>query len=318
MTREPLAAPPVALFVYRRHRELERTIQCLRDCHIEQLYVFSDGPAGEQAERDVSLVRRCLADIDWVEPVLVEHPVNLGLSRSIRAGLDRVFAEHETAVVIEDDVCVARDFYDYARSALAHYWDEERVAGITGLRYPFGRGPLSGYPFDVFHSPRFSSWAWATWRDRWEAFEFDAEILRARIAAAPRFDPSAAGIDMAGMIDAAVVTETLRGSWDVVCATNMLLEGSSFVTPTWNMVENSGLAHGTHADGAPSWELTWEPRPDPGPGEPLRFAPFGFDEQVLGTYRRFFAGSPKGGPLAGAAVAVARRWGARRAGARRG
>ena len=253
-----------------------------------------------------------LRGIDWIEPEILERRENRGLSRSIRDGLDRVFEDHGSAIVIEDDVCVAPGFYDYARLALGRYEDEPAVAGITGLRYPFSRDVLVDYPYDVFMSPRFSSWGWATWRDRWPAFEFDPAALRARIAGARAFDPAIAGADMAPMIEAAIVNETLGGSWDVACATNMLLDGRYFVTPTWNMVENSGLEHGTHADGAPQWELTWEEGPAGWPGAPLRFAPPVLDEGVLGEYRRFFAGDLTGGPLARSGAAIARWRAARR------
>ncbi len=119
---------------------------------------------------------------------------------------------------------------------------------------------------------------------------------------------------MAGMIEAAIVNETLGGSWDVVCAANMLLDRRYFVTPTWNMVENSGLEEGTHADGAPRWKLTWEPGPVGWPDAPLRFAPPVLDERILADYRRFFSGALAGGPMRRARVAITRWRGARRQG----
>ena len=262
------AQVPVALFVYSRPRQLPRTLECLRDGGVELLYVFSDGARGDADEAGVAEVREVLRHIDWIEPTIVEREQNLGLSRSIREGLDWLFESHGSVIVIEDDICVAPDFHTYARLALEHYENEQAVAGVTGLRYPFSRDAFEQYPYDVFLSPRFSSWAWATWRDRWQSFEFDPDLLRERIASAADFDPDAAGADMAGMIQAAVVDETLGGSWDVVCAANMLLDRRYFVTPTWNMVENSGLEEGTHADGAPRWELDWEPGPPGWPRSP--------------------------------------------------
>jgi hypothetical protein len=301
----------VALFAYRRYDQLARTLQCLREAGVEVLYVFSDGPADAGAAADVELVRRRLRAIDWAQVELFEQPRNLGLSRSIRAGLDRVLGDHPAVVVIEDDVSVAPEFHTYACRALEHYRDDLRVAGITGLRYPFDRGVLKDYPYDVFHSPRFSSWGWATWRDRWESFEFDSGRLRERIAASPGIEPENAGADMAAMIIDSVVHETLAGSWDVVCATNMLLDRQLFVTPVWNMVENSGLAHGTHADGAPPWELAWEPPPAHVVAGSVRFAPVGPDERVLAAYRRFFTSYAGSGPLGRAGAAV-HRWRASR------
>lgn len=298
---------PVALFAYRRHDLLPRTLQCLRASGIARLYVFCDGPRGQGDADDVARVGEVVDGIDWIEPVTVSRRQNVGLSQSIRMGLSSVFETHDAAVVIEDDVCVAPEFYEYASLALRHYADAERVAGITGLRYPFDREPFEGYPYDVFLSPRFSSWGWATWSERWEGFSFDAASLRRQIGGAQAFRPGSAGADMAGLIEAAVVTESLTGAWDVFCAANMLLRDQYFVTPTWNMVENLGLAEGTHAEQAPSWQLRWESDNRPRLDE-IRFAPVEEDERVLSEYRRFFAHEGAGQGALARARAAAARW----------
>jgi hypothetical protein len=268
--------------------------------------VFCDGPVDAEAADDVMEVRRLIRELDWIEPVVHERAENLGLSESIRSGMDSLFEAHDAVIVIEDDVCVAPEFYEYARLALRHYEGADQVAGITGLRYPFERKALDGYPYDVFLSPRFSSWAWATWRNRWCEFCFDANSLRRQIGAATQFRPERAGADMPGMVNEAIVTGSLRGSWDVVCAANMLLRGQHFVTPVWNMVENTGLAEGTHFDQAPPWQLRWEPNHRPRLQD-MRFAPIAADERVLSGYRRFFRHEDAGrGALAQARVATAR------------
>jgi hypothetical protein len=293
MTREAPGAPTepvaVALFAYRRPEQLARTLACLRDAGVERLYVFSDGPRDSAAADDVQRVRELVSSLDWIEPVTVARAENLGLSESIRSGLDQLFEVHDELIIIEDDVCVAPEFYDYACRALSHYASAERVAGITGLRYPFNRRAFDGYPFDVFLSPRFSSWSWATWKGRWSGFGFDLASLRREIAASATFRPQRAGADLPGMVDGAVFAETLTGSWDVVCATNMLLHGQYFVTPTWNMVENTGLSEGTHFSAPPPWQLTWER--EHRPHGPIRFAPVEEYEPILRDYLRFFGPS---------------------------
>jgi hypothetical protein len=282
------APVPVALFVYRRAEQLDRTLSCLRAAGIEKLYVFSDGPKDAAAAEGVAMVRELVAAIDWIEPVTFARTENLGLSGSIRSGLDSMFETHARAIVIEDDICIAPEFHDFACQALERYEASDRVAGVTGLRLPFDRRGLEGYPYDVFLSPRFSSWGWATWRDRWRSFSFDKEALRGRIAAAgAAFRPERAGADMAGMVHEAVVAQTLTGSWDVVCAANMLLDGRYFVTPMWNMVENTGLSDGAHFSAPPPWQLRWESDRPPAGGR-IRFAPVEESDQVLREYRRFF------------------------------
>ena len=277
---------------------------------MDTLYVFSDGPADASAQADVARVRELIAAIDWITPSVTASERNLGLSASIRAGLDTVFARHSRAIVVEDDVCVAPGFYAYAKAALHAYEHEPRVAGITGLRYPFSRKPLRSYPFDAFMSPRFCSWSWATWGDRWERFEFDHETLRRRLRARGDLRPDRAGADMPWMIRAAIEDESMGGSWDVDCAASMLLDDQYFVTPTWNMVENSGLSEGTHHAGSPPrWTLAWETahRPDLGG---LRLPPVAEDERVLRAYRRFFSLGPRRAMIA--ALPRLRRAAARR------
>jgi hypothetical protein len=278
---------PVALFAYRRPEQLKRTLECLRACGLEQLYVFSDGPGDAATVDDVEQVRELVSRVDWIEPVMIARPQNLGLSESIRSGLDQLFESNDAVIIIEDDVCVAPEFYDYARRGLAHYAGNERVAGITGLRYPFTTRAFGGYPFDVFLSPRFSSWSWATWKERWRGFSFDLESLRREITSAAAFRPERAGADMPDMVHGAVIAGTLSGSWDVVCATNMLLRGQYFVTPAWNMVENTGLSEGTHFSAPPPWDLTWERERRP-PDAHIRFAPVEEYEPILRDYLRFF------------------------------
>jgi len=279
---------PVALFVYRRHRQLPRTIDCLRAAGIEQLYVFADGAKGAEDAEDVAEVRRLIDAIDWTDPITLARNENVGLSESIRSGLDSMFKTHPATIVIEDDICVAPEFYRYATRALRHYQGAQSVAGVTGLRVPFPRGVLEDYPYDTFLSPRFSSWGWAIWRDRWQELCFDASALLAEISAAERFVPERAGADMPVMIHDAILTGSLTGAWDAICAANMLVRGQYFVTPTWNMIENTGSSDGTHAHGSHYRDLVWEPEHGPR-GDAIRFAPVATDELVLRAYRGFFA-----------------------------
>jgi hypothetical protein len=282
---------PVALFVHRRPEVLGRTLECLRVSGIAQLYVFSDGPRDDSQAGGVAKVREVVRALDWIQPVIVEQPENLGLSASIRAGLDMVFARHEAAVVIEDDIQVAPEFHAYACAALAHYAECVGVAGVTGLRLPFDASVFAEYPYDVFMCPRFSSWGWATWRDRWEGFSFDAASLRSQIEARGDVDLGRAGADMPSMVDQAVVKETLGGAWDAFCATNVLLRGQDFVTPAWNMVENTGVSGGSHQHGKQYRKLAWEPDRRP-PPERIRFAPVEEDDRILDGFRSYFA--PRG------------------------
>jgi hypothetical protein len=281
-------ALPVALFVHTRPELLDRTLECLRLTGAELLYVFSDGPRDPAERVKVDAVRERVRAIGWTEPVVIERETNLGLSDSIRRGLEDLFKRHDRVVIIEDDICVAPGFMPFVARCLAHYEDDSRVAGVTGLRLPFDRACFAHYAFDAFATPRFHSWGWATWRRGWETFDFDADRLERRLRAA-RVRAADAGADLAALVDAAVLRRQLEGAWDVFCAASMLVNRQAFIAPVWNLVENTGFASGTHFSSPPPWTLAWEQPPDRFAGEP-RLPPPVVDERILRAWKAFAAG----------------------------
>lgn len=245
---------PVVVFAYNRPRHLEQALECLRANSVPVLYVYVDGPReGEPSATDE--IRSVIERIDWIEPRVVFRPVNLGLSRSIRDGLDSVFARHPAAVVVEDDVWPAPEFYRFAAKSLEHYADDTTIAGVTGLRHPFNTKAFDGYEWDIFFFPRFSSWGWGTWARWWRTLEFDRGRL-VELMRKPRFTPAAAGL---GFLNRAYAEGSLTGSWDVAASLNMLVHGTLFVYPRWNLIANGGFYSGEHPVAGPMpWTLEWE------------------------------------------------------------
>jgi len=117
----PQNFPPVALFVFNRSEQLEQTLEGLKSNNIPVLYVFADGARNKDDQKNVNQVRRLVDAITWTKVVKTYHKKNKGLTESIRDGLNSVFKEHEQIIVVEDDIYVAPDFYDYMRTTLDSY-----------------------------------------------------------------------------------------------------------------------------------------------------------------------------------------------------
>ncbi|HLF69402.1 MAG TPA: methyltransferase domain-containing protein [Actinomycetota bacterium] len=248
---------PVALFVFDRHVDLPRTIECLRADHVKRLLVFADGPRGEADVEGVERVRALIRSIDWADVTLDAADHNRGLSASIEHGLGTIFDSHERAIVVEDDVCVAPGFYAYMNACLDRYADEPRVAGVTGLRYPFDPKGFDNYPYDVFFAPRFSSWGWGTWKRFWMSRETDRNKL-SEMALRRGTIYAKGGADLPETIGG-YLDGTLEGAWDAGCAANILINDQLFVWPVRNMIENTGLINGTHSSARPpKWRLEFE------------------------------------------------------------
>ncbi len=254
---------PIALFVFNRASQLKKTLQGLKANHIDELYIFTDGPRNKADLAGVKEVRELLNKIDWIKPKVVIQEKNLGLSESIRFGLDKLFKDYEQVIVLEDDIYVAPDFYSYMKAGLSKYANDESVACITGLRYPFKSKALAGYKYDAFFTRRFCSWGWGTWRRFWQTVEFDPKKLDRKLKSG-RFHLEEAGDDMPIMIRQ-LISGQVHGAWDINCGASLLSNRQRVVWPAFNMVINTGLLEGTHANGeAPPWELKWEQRKQKG------------------------------------------------------
>ena len=94
------------------------------------------------------------SEVDWPCEVVRDFAdENLGLKRRIPSGLDRVFAEVEEAIILEDDCLPHPSFFPYCEELLERYRDDERVVHISGsqlLPRAAGRGELPLLPLRAY------------------------------------------------------------------------------------------------------------------------------------------------------------------------
>jgi 2-polyprenyl-3-methyl-5-hydroxy-6-metoxy-1,4-benzoquinol methylase len=260
----PLA--PVALFVYNRPVQVKRVLESLRQNDVSKLYIFSDGPKGPADARGVNDVRKLVRSIRWISPEVVERPANHGIRESMLLGLELVFKREDRVIVIEDDISVAPEFCAFMNVCLDRYCDSDRIAGVTGLRYPFDREVFRDYPYDVFLSPRFSSWGWGTWKRWWQAIDFDHDRAVSWLATATDDELRVAGPDVPAMARYLAEGGAKWGATtaDAYSLIHMIRNQQFFVCPTWNMVDNLGFSEGTHVSSraSQSWSLEWETKND--------------------------------------------------------
>jgi hypothetical protein len=224
---------PVALFAYTRADTLARTLASLRENGVPLIYAFSDGPKTPAQASAVAAVRDLLRGIEWAEVRRVERPENLGLGRSIRAGVAAVLTEHERVIVFEDDLVAAPGTYRYLCAALDHYAGDENVLSITGYTHPrvVPRGVRAPY-FDG----RTECYVWATWRRGWVGMEKDALTLMQE-AEGRGVARDGYGIDLVHMAR----DELRRNIWAVRWTYLHLARGGLCLRPPWNLVHHIGV-----------------------------------------------------------------------------
>lgn len=232
--------PPVCLFVYSRLAETRRTVEELRASNgatETDLHVFSDGPK-PGAEQKVAKIREYLATIDGFKSIVVhEAERNKGLAASIIEGVSRVLQEHESVVVLEDDLLVSRNFLDFMGTALEKYRDNRKVLSVSGFSFPIEHA--NGYQYDAVFGIRASSWGWATWKDRWEKVDWScAGYWKFRRNPIARWRFNAGGSDMSRMLDRQMAGKI--NSWAIRFCFHQHLHGMVDVVPVVSKVQNIG------------------------------------------------------------------------------
>lgn len=171
---------PVAVFAYKRAAHLRRTLASLAanpEAPSTDLHVFCDGARRPEDEPGVQSVRALVAGLRGFRSVrVVQRPANLGLARSIIAGVGEVLAAHERVIVVEDDLLLSPHFLRYMNDGLALYAADDAVASLHGYCYPVRR-PLP----ETFFLRGADCWGWATWRRAWAGFRTDGAALLAEL-----------------------------------------------------------------------------------------------------------------------------------------
>jgi len=243
-----LLTTPVTLIAFNRPDLTAGTLAAIRAARPARLFLVVDGPRAGNAD-DVercAAVRAVLEDIDWPCEIHRRYAeANLGLEANVELGLDWVFGQAESSIVLEDDCQAGPTFFRYAEQLLARYRDEPRVWQISGsgLGVP---GRLFGgdsYAFTAWASV----WGWATWADRWqrhrEVFPRDHADGDAPVRTVP-------AVPQAGLLvtrsaqqhfaEAARSADTVTHGWDKHWWLTMMTFGALATSPAVNLVENVG------------------------------------------------------------------------------
>lgn len=166
---------PVAVFAHRRADHLRRTLTSLAQCKFADktdVTIFLDGAKDNSQLTAVSntlAVANC--SYSFKSCTVHARDQNVGLKSNIIEGISSILREHESVIVLEDDILCSQDFLIYMNKFLSLYSQEDRVWHINGWNYDCEFQSAEKYYF----SRIMNCWGWATWRDRWEKLELDAE-----------------------------------------------------------------------------------------------------------------------------------------------
>lgn len=168
-----MALAPIAIFAFRRPEHVARLIESLRanpEFARSQVVAYCDGPRTAADEAPVAETRRVLRAAGIPNFRMVERDGNLGLARSIIAGVTELCAEHGRVIVLEDDLVLSPTFLAYMNEGLSRYADCPSVYAVNGTMYPVSLPART----DAIFLPLVNSSGWGTWRRAWSDFDESA------------------------------------------------------------------------------------------------------------------------------------------------
>ncbi len=165
----------IIVFAYNRSQHLKKVLEGLkRNEGVSKLYIFQDGLKYEQHREEWEKTQQVIKAIDWCEVAYHQSTYNKGLAKSIVDGINIVFENNDAVVVLEDDCVPIDNFISFMRQCFEKYQDNKKVYSVSGYSWPIN---LPEDEYDVYGCGRISSWGWGTWKDRWEQYGTDNNIL---------------------------------------------------------------------------------------------------------------------------------------------
>jgi FkbM family methyltransferase len=175
MTVLTAMAAPIGLFAYNRADYVERALRALASCPelaTSPLVIYCDGPKSEAGRAKVEATRAKARELAPAHAKIVEREANLGLRKSMRAGVSALCEEYGRAIILEDDLEVAPTFLRLMNDALDRYADDANVYQVSGYMYPVD---IAG-PNDAMFLPVTSCWGWGVWKRSWSKLDSGAAL----------------------------------------------------------------------------------------------------------------------------------------------
>ena len=162
---------PVAFLIFNRPQNTQRVFDAIRKAQPTKLLVIADGhrPDRPQEAEKCAAARAVIEGVDWDCEVLTNYAsVNLGCRDRVASGLDWVFQQVESAIILEDDCLPDRSFFPFCEKLLERYENNPQIMGICGSNFlSTWKSQVQSYHYSYY----FNCWGWATWRRAWQQYD---------------------------------------------------------------------------------------------------------------------------------------------------
>jgi len=167
---------------------------------------------------------------------IIQREVNFGLAKNIVQAVTEVVSKHGKVIVIEDDIVTSNVFLKFMNDALDYYENEKRVWHIAA----HSEVNLAQRKDEIFLWRVMNCWGWATWQDRWQYFEKDADMLINEFTEqmVQEFDLNGSGLFWSQVVANA---HNKINTWAIFWYATIFRNGGLCVNPYFSYAANIGL-----------------------------------------------------------------------------
>lgn len=241
---------PVLLVAYNRPERFKQLISSLRNSKPPTVLIAIDGPKpGNLVDiKRVSEVRCLVNEIDWTDDVEVRvRPHNFGLRAAMVDAISWGISMKGRLIIVEDDVVVGPNFLEFCNIALDKYESNPRIGQINGWnQVPHGLIDRNLRKSDCLISVYNSSFAWATWADRWSLYDDSISWgLNSSLREIKEITGSLSSA-LQWRLNFKNASELLVDSWSYRWLASLWSQRMWCVSPTQSLVTYEGHFDGTH------------------------------------------------------------------------
>jgi hypothetical protein len=227
----------IAVFAYNRNQHLSKTLNGLKtNKEVNEIYVFQDGLKTEEHRNGWEATKKVISDIDWCNVNYILSDINKGLAKSIVDGINLVLLENDAVIVLEDDCVPSPNFINFMYQCFEKYENNKSVYSVSGYSWPID---IEKDEHDVYFTGRISSWGWGTWKDRWNKYDVDNQIVdRLKHDKKDSVNLAMWGNDLESMLKDRIASK--NDSWAVYWALKVIEMNGKCVVPYTSLIDNIG------------------------------------------------------------------------------
>ena len=164
-----MSSPAILIFCYKRVNLLKSLISSIKKNQIsinDQFYFFCDGPKNNTETKLTKEVHKYINAVSGIKKKIIIRKKNIGLKANILDGINFAFRKHDSIIVLEDDLVLAKNFIKTFKLLILKYKNNPKILSISGYNFN-QKKEVNFLRKDFFLSKRPSSWGWATWKKKW-------------------------------------------------------------------------------------------------------------------------------------------------------